>query len=152
VTAGYVYHHFRGVAAAINPDSTDTSTPKFANHEAHILDLCNANDGNGFPYLSMDHLGRRDPRPAGGLKGILAEVATEWGMRPEDILQDSRKKLIVEPRQDFMWRARQVRWPDGSYRYSLPMIAAFLRLKDHTTVMHGVRRHEARMAELASAA
>ena len=84
------------------------------------------------------------PRPATTMKTILAEAAADHGLRPSDITGDRRFIHHVRARQDFMWRARQVKWLDGKPRYSLPQIGQFLGV-DHTTVIHGVRAHEKRM-------
>lgn len=86
-----------------------------------------------------------DPRPPGGLKAILADTARDYDLEPEALLVRSSKASIARPRQDFIWRARQLRWLDGTNRYSQPMIAAFLGM-DHTSVLHGERSHAARMA------
>lgn len=87
---------------------------------------------------------RVDPRPAGGLKGLLQQVADYYGVAPERLLWRDRQHSIAHPRQAFMWHARQVKWSDGLPRYSMPMIGAFLGL-DHTTVLHGARQHEKRL-------
>ena len=84
------------------------------------------------------------PRPTTTMKTILAGVAADHGLRPSDITGDRRFIHHVRARQDFMWRARQVKWLDGKPRYSLPQIGQFLGV-DHTTVIHGVRTHEKRM-------
>ena len=44
-----------------------------------------------------------------------------------------------------MWHARQLKWPDGRWRYSLNQIASFLGIKDHTGIRHGVIQHEKRL-------
>lgn len=84
------------------------------------------------------------PRPIGTMKTILAEAAADHGLPPTAITGDRRFAHHVRARQEFMWRARQVKWADGTHRYSLPMIGKFLGV-DHTTVLHGVRAHEKRI-------
>ena len=58
----------------------------------------------------------------------------------------SREQLhkIAVLRQELMWILREVKI-NGRPRYSYPQIAKFLR-RDHTTVIHGVRAHEQRIA------
>jgi chromosomal replication initiation ATPase DnaA len=58
----------------------------------------------------------------------------------------SREQLhkIAVLRQELMWILREVKI-NGRSRYSYPQIAKFLR-RDHTTVIHGVRAHEQRIA------
>lgn len=80
------------------------------------------------------------------MRSILAEVCAERGVTEADVLSQSRKRKVSRPRQDFMWRCRQVKRADGRGRYSLPQIGAFLQ-RDHTSVLFGVRAHEARLGE-----
>ena len=58
----------------------------------------------------------------------------------------SRERLhkIAVLRQELMWILREVKI-NGRPRYTYPQIAKFLR-RDHTTVIHGVRAHEQRIA------
>ena len=58
----------------------------------------------------------------------------------------SREQLhkIAVLRQELMWILREVKI-NGRPRYSYPQIAKFLR-RDHTTIIHGVRAHEQRIA------
>lgn len=100
--------------------------------------------------MPMAHAGSDDPRPGGGMAQILAETAADYGLSPSQLQGNSRVRTISWPRQDFMWRCRQVKWADGSHRYSYPMIGGFLDM-DHTTIIHGVRAHAARLAALTEA-
>ena len=88
---------------------------------------------------------RSDPRPKGGLPAILHDTAVDHGLQPADLLSLRRFPKLVRARQDFMWRARSYRWSDGRYRYSNIKIADFLGLEDHTTILHGAKRHEDRL-------
>jgi chromosomal replication initiation ATPase DnaA len=90
---------------------------------------------------------RIDPRPPGGLKAMAAEVYAYYGLDTSELLSTSRSRRVTHPRHAFMWHARQVKWPDGENRYSLPMIGAFLGM-DHTSVLHGERAHARRLAEV----
>jgi hypothetical protein len=92
----------------------------------------------------MAGAGTGDPRPPGGLVGLLSSVAADHGLSIRDLESESRRGPVVRARQEFMWRARAIRWSDGGHRYSLPMIGDFLG-RDHTTVLHGVRRHQGRL-------
>lgn len=71
---------------------------------------------------------------------ILREVAFRNGLTVEEMLAATRKKTFAHARQEAMWEIRQ------RTKLSLPQIARRMRLKDHTTVLHGVRRHEERLA------
>jgi len=80
------------------------------------------------------------------LRYLLEEVAEEYDLKPSLILGLLKTAHIAQARQDFMWRARQMKWSDGSPRYSYPQIGDFLG-RDHTTVIHGVRRHAERLGQ-----
>jgi chromosomal replication initiation ATPase DnaA len=74
---------------------------------------------------------------------IVAEVAERHGLTAADLKGPSRLKHISHPRQEAM----AALYITG--RYSLPGIGRFLGGRDHTTVLVGIRKHEARMlAEL----
>jgi chromosomal replication initiator protein len=79
------------------------------------------------------------------MKTIAADVCARHGLAVDDLLSPDRKRRIAHPRQEFMWRCRQIYWASGGHRYSLPQIGVFLGCRDHTTVLHGVRAHEARL-------
>ena len=142
-------HVYRHIEACANPDRPDSTTPKFAFDHLHIQAVSNANGGMGFPFVQASEI-HGDPRPPGGLRGLLATVARDYSMTAEELLSPRRSYCVSHPRQDFMWRARQVKWPDGAHRYSLPFIAGFLGFTDHTTILHGVRAHQARLDAEAS--
>lgn len=72
---------------------------------------------------------------------IMRRVAQLRGITVDDIIGESRKRPIAHARQETMWELRQ------RTRLSLPHIGLMLGGRDHTTVLHGVRAHEARMAE-----
>ena len=60
------------------------------------------------------------------------------------IRRSSDLHKIAVLRQELMWTLRQVKI-DGRPRYTYPQIAKFLR-RDHTTIIHGVKAHEQRIA------
>lgn len=47
------YHQFRELPPAINPNTPDSSTPKYAEDERHLALIAQANGGKGFPYLNI---------------------------------------------------------------------------------------------------
>lgn len=69
---------------------------------------------------------------------IKREVAEKYGLTVEQLLSRSNERRIAWPRQECMWRLRQ------ETKLSLPSIARALQLRDHTTVLWGVRRYEHR--------
>lgn len=71
---------------------------------------------------------------------ILDVVCSRYGVRPEEIKSPRRKAELKTPRQIAMYLS------DRLAQRSLPQIgAAFLR--DHSTVLHGVRKIEAMLEE-----
>lgn len=90
-------------------------------------------------YLSLWHGRIAAPRRREFLPGILKEVAFRHDLDVRDITGPSRRRAIVRARQEAMWEARQ-RTP-----LSLPEIGRRLGGRDHSTVLHGVRKHAERM-------
>ena len=79
---------------------------------------------------------RREAKP------IIHEVADQHGLFYADLIGPSRERHIAWPRQEAMWRIRQ-----ACPHISLPGIGRLLGGRDHTTILHGIRAHEKRMAE-----
>lgn len=74
---------------------------------------------------------------------IMLQVASRYDMTVEEMLQATRQKRFAQARQEAMWEIRQ------RTGHSLPWIASKMRLKDHTTILWGIRRHAERLAERA---
>lgn len=83
---------------------------------------------------------------------IAQEVADKYGLSVSELKGLTRLRYVAWPRQEFMWRCRQIFRSDGFHRYSLPQIGRFLGGRDHTTCVWGVKRHIARIraAQLAA--
>lgn len=75
------------------------------------------------------------------MRGISERVAARWDLTLDDLKGQSRKRFIARPRQEAMWHMYQ------TGRFSLPQIGQFLGGRDHSTILHGVRRHAERIAE-----
>ncbi len=73
----------------------------------------------------------------------LAAVASSHGVSSADILGPFRFRALVHARQELAWRMRNAKDSLGDPRFSLPQIAAWMD-RDHTTILHAVRAHEAR--------
>lgn len=65
------------------------------------------------------------------LNQILTEVATVFGLTPEDILMRTRKRYITESRHAFCLKANRL-------GYSKRRISTFLNV-DRTTVIYGCK-------------
>ena len=73
------------------------------------------------------------------LESLKWEVARDYGVTVEELEGQGRTRSITVPRQDLMWRMVQAK------RWSLPQIGRCLGGRDHTTVIHGVKAHQARL-------
>ena len=76
------------------------------------------------------------------VREIIADTAGMFDLSVSDILGRSRERSLVYARHMAMWRVRKAR-PDLSY----PQIAKAFGGRDHTTVIHAVRRMEAISAQ-----
>lgn len=72
-------------------------------------------------------------------KQIIAHVAQRRGLTVEDLTGPGKVKRVAHARHEAMWEIRQ------RTTLSFPQIASRLNRKDHTTALHGVRAHEARL-------
>lgn len=79
------------------------------------------------------------------LRQIAREVGQRHGVSPTDILDGSRLRPVVRARQEVIWRLYSARHPDGTRRFSMPQIGAWLGGRDHTTILHAIRAHEQRV-------
>ena len=84
------------------------------------------------------------PRP-NRMAQICNEVAAKHGYPVDELFSERRSRPVVIARQEAMWRCKR------ETPFSLPSIGRFMGGRDHTTVMHGIRRHEERMAKEATA-
>ena len=72
---------------------------------------------------------------------IQKTVAEHYGLKQADLISERRARAVARPRQVAMWLAKQI-----TVR-SLPDIGRRFGGRDHTTVLHAVRRIEALKAE-----
>lgn len=68
------------------------------------------------------------------MREIQKIVATVYGITVEDILSQRRTWNVVRPRQEAMWLAKRFTL------HSLPEIGRRFNGRDHTTVLHAVRK------------
>lgn len=73
-------------------------------------------------------------------RSIIEEVAQKHGVLMSDMRSVRRGRPLVAARHEAMWRMR------NETSMSLPEIGRRLGGRDHTTVLHGIRKHEARIA------
>lgn len=79
------------------------------------------------------------------ISAIIADVAFMHDLSVGDIIGPSRARYVSLARQEAMWSAYQERRTNGMRVYGLQSIGEALGGRDHTTVLHGIRQHEARM-------
>lgn len=77
---------------------------------------------------------------AGPPRMIVHEVATKYGLKTSDLTGPSTKRSVTIPRQEAMFRIRHERG------LSLPAVGQIFGGRDHTTILHGIRAHETRLA------
>jgi chromosomal replication initiation ATPase DnaA len=80
------------------------------------------------------------------LRDIIRHTAEGHGLNVGDLTGRNRSRKLVRARQEAMWRARQVKRPDGRNRYSFPQIGRALN-RDHSTIVHGAAAHRDRLSE-----
>ena len=103
------------------------------------------------PHEAMHSNARQRQRtrstiPPRALRAI-QDACTDHGVSPDDVLGDSRIRLISAARHDAMWRVRQLRAVNHEDRpaFSLPQIGKMFGGRDHATVLYGVGRHAAQI-------
>ncbi len=74
------------------------------------------------------------------IRAIRDATCAHYDIRVGDLLSARRTRTITRPRQVVMWLAKQLT------PRSLPEIGRHLGGRDHTTVLHGIRVIEARIA------
>ncbi len=81
------------------------------------------------------------------LQQVIRDVSILRGVSVVDILSTSRVRHIAHARQEVAWRMRQAKDERGKPRFSFPQIAHWMGGYDHSTIVHAVKAHEARMQE-----
>ena len=86
------------------------------------------------------------PHLRGGEKRITVDdiqkaTAEHFGLKQADLISERRNRAIARPRQAAMWLAKQMT------TRSLPDIGRRFGGRDHTTVLHAVRKIEALVAK-----
>jgi hypothetical protein len=69
------------------------------------------------------------------MREIVKEVAEKHRLKENDLMTPSRRKNIIAARHEAFYRMRH------ELKMAFPRIAAYFMM-DHTTVIHGVRKHE----------
>lgn len=87
------------------------------------------------------------------LRDLWAEVAADHGLAPFQMAEITSRQEIAAARQEFFYRARReclINYRPPSYPYLGQFVARMRRSgreMDHSTVIHGERRHAQRLRE-----
>jgi chromosomal replication initiator protein len=135
----------QGFAAQAKGDVLQFLADRFTDSVRELEGALNtlvARAGEGVNRLSLDeaqailrpHLRGAEKRVT--VDDIQKAVAEHYGLKQADLISERRNRAIARPRQAAMWLAKQLT------TRSLPDIGRRFGGRDHTTVLHGVRRIE----------
>jgi chromosomal replication initiator protein len=138
------------VGAKARPDVLQFLADRFTDSVRELEGALNtlvAHAGDRVSSLGLDEAqAMLRPHLRGGEKRITIDdiqkaCAEHYGMKQADLISERRNRSIARPRQAAMWLAKQLT------TRSLPDIGRRFGGRDHTTVLHAVRRIEALKAE-----
>lgn len=96
-------------------------------------------------WTQLEHLFERYAKTNNGIvsyslvvKEIIRDTMERTGYTIEELISDRRHQPLVEARQELYWQIYK------NTNWSLPRIGKLFN-KDHTTILHGLRRVEMRM-------
>lgn len=79
------------------------------------------------------------------MREIVEETARKHGVTANEILGDGRRKVAVIPRREAMWLCHTLT------SHSASAIGRFFGGRDHTTILHAIKRYEEHLAETRAA-
>ncbi|PXA92461.1 chromosomal replication initiator protein DnaA [Caulobacter sp. D4A] len=136
----------QGFVGAVRPEVLQFLADRFTDSVRELegaLNTLTARAGERLPRLTLDEVQAiLRPHLRGGEKRITIDdiqkaTSEHYGMKQADLLSERRNRAIARPRQAAMWLAKQLT------TRSLPDIGRRFGGRDHTTVLHAVRRIEA---------
>lgn len=85
--------------------------------------------------------------PGDSVRECIERAAKNHDVTADEIKagNELRARKFTRARHEACWRLRDLTWPDGEPRLSFPRIAQIVGLKDHTSAMNAVRRHQERL-------
>jgi chromosomal replication initiator protein len=135
----------QGVSAQLRPDVLQFLADRFTDSVRELEGALNTlivRAGSGVGGLTLDEtrafLG---PTLHGGERRVTVDeiqkaTADHFGLKQADLISERRTRVVARPRQAAMWLAKQLT------TRSLPDIGRRFGGRDHTTVLHAVRRIE----------
>lgn len=139
-----------GFEPTMRPDVVQFLADRFTDSVRELegaLNTLSARAGEGLSRMTLDEVQAiLRPHLRSGEKRITIDdiqkaTADHYGMKQADLLSERRNRAVARPRQAAMWLAKQLT------TRSLPDIGRRFGGRDHTTVLHAVRRIEALRAE-----
>jgi chromosomal replication initiator protein len=130
-------------AASARPEVLEFLADRFTDSVRELEGALNtlvARLGDGVCTLSLDEAQAiLRPHLRGGEKRVTVDdiqkaTAEHFGLKQADLISERRNRAIARPRQAAMWLAKQLT------TRSLPDIGRRFGGRDHTTVLHAVRR------------
>jgi chromosomal replication initiator protein len=82
----------------------------------------------------------------GRCRKIIAEVAAAHRLSVADICGHARSSRFVVARHEAIWTCRRITKENGAPRYSTTFLGDLFGGRDHTSILHAVRRHDERLA------
>ncbi len=133
----------QGFSGALRPEVAAFLADRFSDSVRELegaLNVLIARDGPGLATLSLDeaqnalrlHLRGVEKRIT--VDEIQKAACEHFGLKQADLLSPGRARALARPRQAAMWLAKQLT------TRSLPDIGKRFGGRDHTTVLHAVRR------------
>lgn len=139
-----------GFEPTMRPDVLQFLADRFTDSVRELegaLNTLSARAGEGLSRMTLDEVqATLRPHLRSGEKRITIDdiqkaTADHYGMKQADLLSERRNRAVARPRQAAMWLAKQLT------TRSLPDIGRRFGGRDHTTVLHAVRRIEALRAD-----
>jgi chromosomal replication initiator protein len=133
----------QGFSAALRGEVADFLADRFSDSVRELegaLNVLIARVGDGVATLSLDDAQNLlRPHLRGGEKRVTVDeiqkiTAEHFGLKQSDLISPGRARALARPRQAAMWLAKQFT------TRSLPDIGRRFGGRDHTTVLHAVRR------------
>lgn len=93
-------------------------------------------------FLSLWHGLIDKPESRALMRDVAQAVADKHGISLDVLRSEKRDRPIAWARQEAMWECRR------QTTQSLPQIGLFFGGRDHSTVLHGIHRHQARISSL----
>jgi chromosomal replication initiator protein len=136
----------QGFSATLKPDVMHFLADRFADSVRELEGALNTlvvRAGAGVGALTLDETqGLLRPHLRGGsekritVDDIQKATSEHFGLKQADLISERRNRSVARPRQAAMWLAKQLT------TRSLPDIGRRFGGRDHTTVLHAVRRIE----------